>query len=132
MQGAARLFHVCKTFPPDRRALDDLSLSVAPGAFVVLSGPSGAGKTTLLRLLYGAEAPGAGKVLVNGRNVSQLTRRARAAFRREIGIVFQDFKLLGYLSVLDNVALAGEAAGLRKREARRRATRRLRIHEGCE
>jgi cell division transport system ATP-binding protein len=116
-----QLVGVSKLYPPDHHALSDINLEVERGEFVFLIGPSGAGKTTLLRLLYRAEKATAGDVIVNGRNLARLSRRGVAALRREIGLVFQDFKLLPGMTAVDNVALAAEVAGDSARESRKRA-----------
>lgn len=102
-------------------ALDDVSLSVEEGAFVLLTGPSGAGKSTLLRLIFAAERPDAGRVLVFGRDVSKLRRGSIPYLRRNVGVVFQDFKLLPERSVLENVVLALEIRALPRRIMRDRA-----------
>jgi cell division transport system ATP-binding protein len=107
-------------------ALTQVSLEIERGSFTFLTGPSGAGKTTLLRIILGAEAPTAGQVLVGGRNLARLGRREVARFRRETGMVFQDARLLPTIRVLDNVAIAAEAAGARVRDARACAFRLLR------
>ena len=116
-----QLVGVSKLYAPDHHALIDINFEVERGEFVFLIGPSGAGKTTLLRLLYRAETATAGDVIVNGRNLARLSRRGIAAVRREIGLVFQDFKLLPSMTALDNVALAAEVAGDSARESRKRA-----------
>jgi cell division transport system ATP-binding protein len=116
-----RLSHVSKIYPPRFAALSDISLEIEAGEFVFLTGPSGAGKTTLLRLLLGAEAPTGGQVLIGGRNLARLGRAGIATFRRSTGMVFQDARLLPALPVLDNVAVAAEAAGASSKEARSKA-----------
>jgi cell division transport system ATP-binding protein len=106
------LYHVGKTYPgTERPALADVNVRIDKGEFVLLAGPSGAGKSTLLRLLFCAERASSGQVLLQGRNLARLPRREVARVRRSIGVVFQDFKLLPELSVLDNVALALEVQG---------------------
>jgi cell division transport system ATP-binding protein len=120
------LFGVTKTYAGEASALTGVSLSVRKGEFVFLTGASGAGKTTLLRLLFAAERPTEGQILVNGRNLSRLSPRHVAAFRREVGVVFQDFKLLPARTVFDNVALPLEVAGVPPKELRRKVAHVLR------
>ena len=88
------LSHVSMHYKTGAPVLTDVSLKVEKGEFVVLTGPSGAGKTTLLKLLYAAERPTRGLVLVDGVNVPKLGPREVPRFRRRVGVVFQDFKLL--------------------------------------
>jgi cell division transport system ATP-binding protein len=91
--------------------LRDISLSLEPGSFHFLSGPSGAGKTTLLRLIYLAERPSRGLISLFGKDLSGLSRRDLTPLRRKIGIVFQDFRLIPHLTAFDNVALPLRLAG---------------------
>ena len=91
--------------------LRDISLSLEPGSFLFLSGPSGAGKTSLLRLIYLAERPSRGLISLFGKDLSGLSRRELTPLRRKIGIVFQDFRLIPHLSAFDNVALPLRLAG---------------------
>ncbi len=91
--------------------LRDLSFTVAPGGFRWLLGPSGAGKTSLLRLLYLANRPSAGRLFVLGHDIAAATRRQLPPLRRQIGVVFQDFRLMPHLSAFDNVALPLRLAG---------------------
>ena len=91
--------------------LRDISFSVAAGGFRWLLGPSGAGKTSLLRLLYLANRPSAGRLSVLGRDIAGARRRDLPPLRRQIGVVFQDFRLMPHLSAYDNVALPLRLAG---------------------
>ena len=111
---------VTKRYAGGREALREISLAVAAGELVFLTGHSGAGKTTILKLIALIERPTRGQVLVEGRNVGRLPRRAVPRYRQQIGMVFQDHKLLGDRSVFDNVSLPLIIAGLRKREIDRR------------
>ena len=107
-----QFFHVYKTFARDVEALVDINLEIEKGEFVFLVGPSGAGKTTLLRLLFHDELPTSGQILVNGRNVGKLPRRALPGLRRSIGVIFQDFKLLRDRSIADNLAVVYRVHGI--------------------
>ncbi|MFS0738053.1 cell division ATP-binding protein FtsE [Sphingomonas sp. 1P06PA] len=92
--------------------LSDISFSLAPGAFYFLTGPSGAGKTSLLKLLYLAQRPSRGLIRLFGEDVVTLPRTRMPGFRRRIGVVFQDFRLVPYLSAFDNIALPLRVAGV--------------------
>ncbi len=121
-----QLFRVSKVYPPNYPALTDIHLHIEKGEFVFLSGPSGAGKTTLLRLLFREEEASDGQIIVNGRNVTRLGGGGVAQLRQEIGLVFQEFKLLPSMTALENVALAAEVVGMSHRESSRRAFHLLR------
>jgi len=115
-----RLFHVSKSYQAGSWALRDVSLELRKSEFCFLTGPSGAGKTTLMRLMFGAEQPSEGQILVLGRNVGRLRRSGIPALRRRIGVVFQDFKLLPRRTVEENVAVALEVVGTAPRQVRGR------------
>jgi cell division transport system ATP-binding protein len=104
-------FHVSKSYH-GRPALQDVSLAIEKGEFVFLTGASGAGKTTLLRLIFCAEAPDEGQIMVNGRNLLHLKKSAVPLLRRTMGFVFQDFRLLPKKTVFENVALAFKVGGV--------------------
>ncbi|NVN92956.1 MAG: cell division ATP-binding protein FtsE [Desulfuromonadales bacterium] len=106
-----QLHNVSLAYQKDATALNNITLRVARGEFVFLTGTSGAGKTTLLRLLYGALAPTSGQVLIDGQNVSRMTSSQIPLLRRSIGVVFQDFKLLQNRTVFENVAITLEVLG---------------------
>jgi cell division transport system ATP-binding protein len=102
-------------------ALNDVSLTVEEGAFMILTGPSGAGKSTLLKLIFAAEQPDAGRIMLFGRDISRLRRSSIPYLRRNVGVVFQDFKLLPDRTVLENVMIALEIRALPRRLMRERA-----------
>ena len=102
-------------------ALQDLNLSVAKGEFVFLTGPSGAGKSTLLRLLLMQDRPTDGEIAVNGHDLSTLKRREIQEYRRGIGFIFQDFKLIPTRTVLENISFVSEVLGVPPAQQRRRA-----------
>ncbi len=115
-----QMYHVDLRYDGGTSGLSDISMTVERGEFVFLTGASGAGKTSLLRLLFGAVRPSAGQVLVSGRNMARLSGSDVAVLRREVGVIFQDFKLLAERSVFENVAVTLEIAGASRREIRAR------------
>jgi cell division transport system ATP-binding protein len=121
-----QLFHVEKRYGDEAPALLDVTLEIRKGEFVFLTGPSGAGKSTLLRLIFCAEPPTAGQVLVFGRNVARIRTSSVPYVRRSIGVVFQDFKLLPNRTLAENVAFPLEVKGVRPSEVGRRVTQALR------
>ena len=112
---------VAKRYPGGQEALKDVSFALEPGELAFLTGRSGAGKSTLLKLIPAIERPSAGSVIVNGQNVGALKRAAIPYLRRNIGLVFQDQKLLYDRSVYDNVMLPLAFSGQAPNEAARRA-----------
>jgi len=116
-----RLYKATKCYPSGRTAFQDITLNVADGELVLLTGPTGSGKSTLLRVLFGDEELTSGQGVVNGRNLDRLDGPALAALRRELGLVFQDSRLIDRFPVLENVALAAEVAGMSHGQARARA-----------
>jgi cell division transport system ATP-binding protein len=111
---------VTKGYPGGFQALSDLSFTIAAGEMVFLTGHSGAGKSTLLKLVALLELPSRGQVRVNGRNLERLSRRQIPYHRREVGMIFQDHRLLTDRTVFDNVALPLVVAGLGPKEVDRR------------
>ena len=103
----------------DREVLSDVSFTLFPGSFYFLTGASGAGKTSLLKLLYLAQRPSRGMIRMFGTDVITQPRVALPAFRRRIGTVFQDFRLVDHLSAFDNVALPLRVSGVPEAEVRK-------------
>ena len=115
-----QFFHVTKKYTQGAVALTDVSVHVEKGEFVFLTGPSGAGKTTFLRMIFRDEVPSSGQVVVNNQDVATMPARRVPYLRRQIGVVFQDFKLLPRKTVFENVSFATQVIGLPRREQRSR------------
>jgi cell division transport system ATP-binding protein len=111
IQPIIRFENVTKIFAPDNAVLEDINLIIQPGEFLSIVGSSGAGKSTLLKMIYAEEDPSTGEVYFNGRPLSQIKRKHLPFFRRNIGTVFQDFKLLPQRTAFENVAYALEVDG---------------------
>lgn len=111
---------VSKTYESGTHALHHVSLHVDKGEFVFIVGPSGAGKSTLIKMLLREETPTKGTVLVNGYNLCTMKRRHIPAFRRTIGVVFQDFRLIPTMTVYENVAFAMQVTNVSTKYIRRR------------
>lgn len=116
-----RLYHVYKDYDRHSTALIDISVEIPKGEFVFITGPSGAGKTTFLKLLFRQEYPTRGSIIVNGRNVLGIPHNKIPALRRNLGIVFQDFKLLQDKTVFENISFVQKIMGVPLKE-RRKAT----------
>lgn len=115
-----QLRQVTKTYPNGSRGLFGVSLDIRRGDFLFITGPSGAGKSTLLKLLYGAEPPTQGEVIIEKVNVEQLRGNRLSLLRRRIGVVFQDYKLIPTRTVAENVAFVLWAQGFTRKEIERR------------
>ena len=105
-------YHLSKFYRRGVYALRDLSLTIDKGEFLFLTGPSGAGKSTLLRLLLREDLPSEGRLSVAGRNLSELTPRQVQSYRRSVGFVFQDFRLIPRFTVFQNVAFVMRVLGV--------------------
>ena len=121
-----QLFNATKTFSGGVVALNDVSFNLEKGQFFFITGSSGAGKTTLLKIILGMERLTQGQLLVNGRNVTRIPPIELSRLRREIGFVFQDFKLLQNRTALQNVALALQVQGMPPKLIRQRTFQALR------
>lgn len=115
-----RFEDVSKRYPGGQEALAGLNMTIDKGEMVFITGHSGAGKSTLLKLVALIERPSGGQVIVDGQNTQRIRRRRIPRYRRQIGMVFQDHRLLNDRPVFDNVALPLVIAGIATREAGRR------------
>jgi len=111
-----QIYNLTKSYQKDAAALKDLTLKIPKGDFVYITGPSGAGKSTLLKLLYAAEKPSRGQILIDGKNLTRMNTSKIALVRRRLGIVFQDFKLINTRSIFENVAFPLEVQGKKRYE----------------
>ncbi len=109
-----RLENISKSYQEGVDAIDNLSLEVDKGEFVFVVGPSGSGKSTLIKLLLKEIEPTGGQIFMRGKSIASLRRRQISKYRREIGVVFQNFKLLNDRNVFENVALAQRVIGVSK------------------
>ncbi|AFZ16952.1 cell division ATP-binding protein FtsE [Allocoleopsis franciscana] len=122
-----KLQGVTKSYPNGSLGVFDLSLEVKRGDFLLITGPSGAGKSTLLKLLYGAERPSSGEVIVDDLNVGKLRGDRLSLLRRRIGVVFQDYKLIPTRTVSENIAFVLWAQGYTRKEIQRRLPPTLKV-----
>ena len=106
-----KLHNVSKLYEPDTRALHEVNLHIKPGEFVSIVGQSGTGKTTLVKLLIGEEKADRGKIVVGGWDITNIAQPEIPILRRQIGVVFQDFKLLNRKTLAENVAFALQVCG---------------------
>ncbi|MCP4215260.1 MAG: cell division ATP-binding protein FtsE [bacterium] len=117
--------HVYMQYVKDQYALEDITLNIGKGEFVFLTGASGAGKTTLLKLIFKEELPTKGQILVDSTNIGLTPRKELHLLRRDIGIVFQDFKLLDSRTVFENVAVPLLVRGEKKTDIQKMVTKAL-------
>jgi len=118
---------VSKIYPPECKALDNVSLDIKKGEFISVAGRSGAGKSTLIKLLIREEEPTRGHILWNNQDISTISKSEVPYWRRQIGMVFQDFKLLPEKTAYENIAFAMEAGGKDDREIERDVPQLLRL-----
>ncbi len=115
-----KLEHVSKAYQAGIPALNDVNLEIEDGEFVFIVGDSGSGKSTLIKLLLKELEPTEGTITIGGKNLSRIRRRQIPRFRRNLGVVFQDFRLLKDLNVYENVAFAQKVIGESNRRIRKR------------
>ena len=115
-----RMTNVEKTYENGTHALNGISFEIQDGEFVFLVGPSGSGKSTIIKLLTGELVPSRGRVMINGFSMSNITRHQIPLMRRTVGVIFQDFRLIGNKTVYDNLSLAMRAVGASAREIKSR------------
>ena len=115
-----RLENVSKSYNNGVHALRDINLTIEDGEFVYIIGPTGSGKSTLIKLLDGEEIPDQGRVLVNDVDVGKLRHSKVPFYRRSIGVVFQDFRLLPHLTIFENISFALEVIGMDRQQTRQR------------
>jgi cell division transport system ATP-binding protein len=116
-----KIFHVTKRYDQEYIALNDITLNIPKGQFAFLTGASGAGKSTLLRLLIREEVATTGQIIVNGRNIAIIPDHHIPILRRNIGFVFQDFKLLKRKTVYENVTFVMHVLGVSAKIQKKRA-----------
>lgn len=122
-----QIYNVGRAYQKDSAALDDITLKIPKGDFVYITGPSGAGKSTLLKLLYGAERPNRGQILIDGQNLTRMSPARISLMRRRMGIVFQDFKLLSTRTIYENVAFPLEIQGKKRFEISKKVYQTLKL-----
>ncbi|MEK6657803.1 MAG: cell division ATP-binding protein FtsE [Nitrospirota bacterium] len=115
-----QMFHVSKYYDKNFPALRDISLEINKGDFVFVMGPSGAGKSTLLKLIFCAERADEGQILIQGRNIARLSDSKIPYLRRNLGVVFQDYKLLQSRTIYENIAFSLKVCGVSNSEIKRR------------
>lgn len=121
------LYGIGKQYQKPHWALSDLTLHIKKGDFWFVTGPSGAGKTTLLKIIFREILPTQGQIVINGRNILKIPDHKIYKLRRQMGIVFQNFRLLFHKRVFDNVAIVLQILGISQKEQRRRVLNALRM-----
>lgn len=121
------LYHISKRYQGGALALQDVSFHVEKGDFTLITGPSGSGKTTILKLIYRAEFPSEGQIVIDNKNILKIPNHKIYQLRRDIGIVFQDFRLLFHKRVFENVAITLRVLGIQRKEIRRKVFYALRM-----
>lgn len=122
-----KLENVTKVYKTGVRAVNNMNLDIGPGEFVYVIGPTGAGKSTFIKLLYREEKASSGKVIVAGQDVSKIKNRKVPYFRRNIGVVFQNFRLLPKKTVFENIAFTLEVTDTPRIEIRKKVRRTLEL-----
>ena len=122
-----KLENVTKVYKTGVRAVNNMNVNIGPGEFVYVIGPTGAGKSTFIKLLYREEKASSGKVIVAGEDVSKIKNRKVPYFRRNIGIVFQNFRLLPKKTVFENIAFTLEVTDTPRVEIRKKVRRALEL-----
>ena len=110
-----KLHRVTKYYENKIAAINDINLNIKKGEFVFITGPSGAGKSTLIKLIFSSERPNTGEIVVNNENITRMSSKEIPYFRRKVGVVFQDFKIIQNRSVFDNVAFPLDIIGTRRK-----------------
>jgi cell division transport system ATP-binding protein len=122
-----RIYNVVKKYQKDSAALNDINLRILKGEFVYITGPSGAGKSTLMKLLFCAEKPSRGQILINSQNITRMRLSQIPYLRRRLGVVFQDFKLLNNRTILENVSFPLEIQGKKRYEISKKVYQTLKL-----
>ena len=110
-----KLHRITKYYENKIPAINDFNLSIRKGEFVFITGPSGAGKSTLIKLIFSSEQPNTGEIVVNNENITRMSSKEIPYFRRKVGVVFQDFKIIQNRSVFDNVSFPLDIIGTRRK-----------------
>ena len=115
------MINVQKTYPNGVSAVKGLNVKIKSGEFVYVVGPSGAGKSTFIKMMYREEKPTSGTIIMDGKDIAKIKDRKVPLLRRDIGVIFQDFKLLNNLTVFENIAFALEVTEERPQSIKKRS-----------